>query len=69
MAHFSWTLVLGILRSKTKQNSSKMRNISKKDEVVKYFHVFNISSNYRNKHCQTVKGRDKTSKGGTKRRV
>lgn len=58
MAHFSWTLVLDILRSNTKQNkNNKTRNISKKD--IKYLHVSNISSYYRNK--QPVKGRDKTS--------
>ena len=62
MVHFSWTLVLDFLRSNTKQNkSNKMRNISKKDEVVQYLHVSNISSYYRNKHCQPVKGGDKTS--------
>lgn len=60
MACFSWTLILDFLRSNTKQNkSNKTRNISKKDEVVQYFHVSNISSYYRNNAVSL-------SKGGTK---
>lgn len=67
MACFSWTLVLDFLRPNTKENkSNKTRNISKKEEVVQYFHVSNISSYYRNKHCQPVKGRDKTSPDKTR---
>jgi len=62
MARLVGTLVLDFLRSNTLQSkSNKMRNISNKDEVVQYFHVSNISSYYRNKHCQPVKGRDKAS--------